>query len=51
MITFFRKFKQKNFFNEIEYSKLHPSGSAHERIFGTPKMHKFSTSDSFLAIL
>ena len=48
---FFHKFKQKNFFNEIEYNKLDPSGSAHARIFGTPKMHRFSSSDSFLAIL
>ena len=37
--------KQKNFFNEIEYDKLYPLGSA--RIYGTPKMHKFSSSDSF----
>ena len=39
--------KQKNFFNEIEYDKLYPSGSAPARIYGTPKMHKFSSSDSF----
>ena len=39
--------KQKNFFNEIEYGKLYPSGSAPARIYGTPKMHKFSSSDSF----
>ena len=39
--------KQKNFFNEIEYDKLYPSGSAPARIYGTPKMHKFSFSDSF----
>ena len=38
----FRKLKQKNFFNEIEYDKLHPSGSAPARIYGTSKMHKFS---------
>ena len=44
---FLRKLKQKNFFNEIEYDKLHPSGSAPARIYGTPKMHKFSSSDSF----
>ena len=44
---FFRKLKQKNFFNEIEYDKLYPSGSAPARIYGTPKMHKFSSSDSF----
>ena len=39
--------KQKNFFNEIEYDKLYPSGSAPARIYGTPKMHQFSSSDSF----
>ena len=38
--------KQKNFFNEIEYHK-YPSGSAPARIYGTPKMHRFSSSDSF----
>ena len=37
----------KNFFNEIEYDKLYPSGSGPARIYGTPKMHKFSSSDSF----
>ena len=44
---FLRKLKQKNFFNEIEYDKLYPSCSAPARICGTPKMHKFSSSDSF----
>ena len=44
---FLRKLKQKNFFNEIEYDKLYPSGSAPARIYGTPKMHKFSSSDLF----
>ena len=39
--------KQKNFFNEIIYDKLYPSGSAPARICGTPKMHKFFSSDSF----
>ena len=39
--------KQKNFFNKIEYDKLYPSGSAPAHIYGTPKMHKFSSSDSF----
>ena len=39
--------KQKNFFNENEYDKLYPSGSAPARNYGTPKMHKFSSSDSF----
>ena len=44
---FLRKVKQNIFFNEIEYDKLYPSGSAPARIYGTPKMHKFSSSDSF----
>ena len=39
--------KQKYFFNEIEYDKFYPSGSYPARIYGTPKMHKFSSSDSF----
>ena len=42
-----RKLKQKNFLNKIEYDKLYPSGSAPARIYRTPKMHKFSSSDSF----
>ena len=29
---------KKNFFNEIEYDKMYPSGSAPARIYGTPKM-------------
>ena len=37
----------KKFFNEIEYDKLYTSGSAPARIYGTPKMHKFSSSDLF----
>ena len=41
---FLCKLKKKNFFNENEYDKLHPSGSAPARIYGTPKMHKFSPS-------
>ena len=44
---FLRKLKQKNFFNEIVYHKLYPSGSAPARINDTPKVHKFSSSDSF----
>ena len=45
--SFLRKLKQKNFLNEIEYDKLYPSGFAPARIYGSPKMHKFSSSDSF----
>ena len=44
---FLRKLKEKSFFNGIEYDKLCPSGSAPARIYGTPKMHKLSSSDSF----
>ena len=47
---FLRKLEQKNFFNEIEYDKLYLSGSAPARVYGTPKMHKFSSSDSFLKL-
>ena len=43
-----RKLKQKNFFSEIEYDTFYPSGSALARIYGTHKMHKLSSSDSFL---
>ena len=32
---------------KIEYDKLHPSGSVPTSIYGTPKMYKFSSSDSF----
>ena len=42
---FRRKLKQKNFLNEIH--KLNPSGSSAAHIYSTPKMQKFSSSDSF----
>ena len=41
---------KKNSFNEIEYDKLYPFGSAPARIYGTPKMHKISSSNSFLKL-
>ena len=44
---FLSKLKQKSFFNENEYEKLYPSASALGCIYGTPKMHKFSSSDPF----
>ena len=44
---FLRKLKQKIFSNKIEYNRLYPSGSATVHIYGTPKMHKFSSSDLF----
>ena len=44
---YLHKLKQKNCFKETECNKLYPTGSARARIYGTPKMHKFSFSDSF----
>ena len=44
---FSRKLKQKNFFKKNEYDELYPSGSGPARIYSTPNMHKFSSSDSF----
>ena len=44
---FLCKLKQKNFFNEIEFDKFYPTGSVPARIYGTPKIYKFSFSDSF----
>ena len=38
---------KKTFFNEIEYDKLYPFGSAPARIYGTPKMLKFPSNDPF----
>ena len=34
-------------FSNIKYGKFYPSGSAPVRIYGTTKMHKSSSSDSF----
>ena len=44
---FLCKLKQKNFFKNSEYDKLYPSGSVPARVYGTPKIHKFSSNDSF----
>ena len=43
---FLCKLKQKKI-NEIEYDKLHPSGSAPACIYDTLKIHKLSSNDSF----
>ena len=42
-----RKLKSKNFFNEIKYDKLYSSDSAPAHVYGTPKILKFSSSNSF----
>ena len=44
---FLRKLKQKDFFTDIDYNKLYPSGSSPARIYGLPKLHKFSQGDLF----
>ena len=44
---FSHKLKRKKKFNKNEYDKLYPSGTAPARIYGTPKMRKFSSSDTF----
>ena len=44
---FLCKLKQKNFLNKNEYDRLYPSGSAPAHIYGTPKIHKLSSSNSF----
>ena len=38
---------KKNIFNENEYDTLYTSGSAPATIYRTPKIRKFSSSDSF----
>ena len=42
--SFLRKLEQK--LKNI-YDKMYPSGSAPARIYGTPKMQKFSSTDTF----
>ena len=44
---FLHKLKQKNIFKKNEYDRLYSSGSDPACIYGTPKIHKFSTNDSF----
>ena len=45
--VFYLNGNKKTFFNENEYDKLYPSGYAPVHIYGTPKMYKFFSSDSF----
>ena len=53
MISHTSKFEKVNeepakiFFNESKYNKLYRSDSAPSRIYGTPKMHTFSSVGSF----
>ena len=45
---FLRKWTHKTFFNEHEYDKLYPSGSAPTRIYGTRKIQNFPLVIHFL---
>ena len=44
---FYESLNKKTFFNKNGYDKLYPSASAPARIYGTRKMHKSSSSNSF----
>ena len=43
---FLRKLKQKKFVSEIQCGKLYPSDYAPARMYGSPKMREFSSSNS-----
>ena len=45
--VFYVSWNKKNFFQENVYDKLYFSGFAPASIYGTPKMYKFSASDTF----
>ena len=38
---------EKKCLNDVDYTFIYPSGSAPTKIYGTPKMHKLTDSDSF----
>ena len=38
---------EKKYLNGVDYKFIYPSGSAPAKIYGTPKMHKLTDSDSF----
>ena len=44
---FLRRLKRGDFFNEIEYDGLYPSGSAPAGVYGTPGVRRFSSGGSF----
>ena len=45
--VFYISWNKKYCFNENECDKLYPSGTAPARIYGTPKMINFFSSDAF----
>lgn len=42
-----RDLKNNNILNEIVYDKIYPTGSATAKIYGCPKMRKFTPSELF----
>ena len=42
---FLRQLKSKSFFNDNNYSNVYPTGSQPARIYGLPKIHKFTLGD------
>ena len=42
---FLRQLKSKGFFNDNNYSNVYPTGSQPARIYGLPKIHKFTLVD------
>ena len=38
---------EKKCLNDVDYKFIYPTGSAPDKIYGTPKMHKLADSDSF----
>ena len=45
MQRFLRKLRKNGLFTDDEYNNIYPNGSQPARIYGLPKMHKFSSID------
>ena len=47
---FLLKLKKKEFFNDVEYTKVYPQGSSVARIYGLPNLHKLKSADDQLKV-
>ena len=47
---FLLKLKKKEFFNDVEYTKVYPQGSSVARIYGLPKLHKLKSANDKLKV-
>ena len=47
---FLLKLKKKDFFNDVEYTKVYPQGSSVARIYGLPKLHKLKSANDQLKV-